>query len=79
MVLDKTVTQVDFLSNAAAASVCASDLSSYPPTVRVVTVAGSPCPCGGTHVLHTGLLQGLEVTRAKTKKKVLKISYLFKD
>lgn len=78
MISEKIDTQVEFLSNTEAGELCQSDLSSYPAQVRVVTVAGNPCPCGGTHVANTEQLAGLEVTKAKIKKKVLKISYLFK-
>jgi Ser-tRNA(Ala) deacylase AlaX len=43
--------------------------------VRVVTIAGSSCPCGGTHVQNTMELRGLQITKIKKKKKTLKISY----
>jgi Ser-tRNA(Ala) deacylase AlaX len=43
--------------------------------VRVVTIAGSSCPCGGTHVQNTIELNGLQITKIKKKKKTLKISY----
>ena len=57
--------------------------SSFPATspsensklIRVVTIAGSSCPCGGTHVQNTIELDGLQVTKIRKKKKTLKISY----
>ena len=71
MIAEKIETRVEFLSNTEAGELCKSNLSSYPDHVRVVTVAGNPCPCGGTHVANTEQLAGLGVTKAKIKKKVL--------
>jgi Ser-tRNA(Ala) deacylase AlaX len=52
-----------------------------PPTVRVVTVAGWNCPCGGTHVKSTGLLKerGWCVKGLKCKKGVVRVRYGMKD
>ena len=36
-----------------AATVCGCDTTNYPDEVRVVTMSGFPCPCGGTHVVDT--------------------------
>jgi len=54
------------------------DMNEYPEEVRVVTVAGYPCPCGGTHVASTLELEGCEVTKIKKKKSTLKVSYQIK-
>ncbi len=45
------------------------------PEIRVVTVAGFSCPCGGTHVESTKELSEFEVTGIKVKKNVTKIKY----
>lgn len=47
--------------------------------IRVVTIAGSSCPCGGTHVQNTRELEGLQVTKIRKKKMTLKISYGQRD
>lgn len=41
-------TTVELMDNASAGSVCGCDTSSYPPRVRVVSLAGVSIPCGGT-------------------------------
>jgi len=48
-----------------------------PTDIRVVTVAGFPCPCGGTHVKSTGVLKanGWNVTGIKSKKGVVRVKY----
>ena len=45
--------------------------------IRVVTVAGFPCPCGGTHVRSTGDLKerGWGITGLKCKKGVVRVKY----
>jgi Ser-tRNA(Ala) deacylase AlaX len=45
--------------------------------IRVVTVAGYPCPCGGTHVLNTGDLKERQwgITGIKSKKGVVRVKY----
>lgn len=44
--------------------------------VRRVTIEGLQSdPCGGTHVRTTGDLTGIEITRVRTKKGQLKLSY----
>lgn len=45
--------------------------------IRVVTVAGYPCPCGGTHVRSTGELQANQwgITGLKSKKGVVRVKY----
>ena len=47
------------------------------PTVRVVTVAGWNCPCGGTHVKSTGALKlrGWCVKGLRCKKGVVRVRY----
>ncbi|GAB5035029.1 alanine-trna acid forming aminoacyl-trna and related binding isoform 1 [Nannochloropsis oceanica] len=46
--------------------------------VRLVSVGGNLCLCGGTHVKSTGELGMVEVTKIKTKKDVTRISYRLK-
>jgi Ser-tRNA(Ala) deacylase AlaX len=45
--------------------------------IRVVTVAGFPCPCGGTHVRSTGDLKERKwgITGLKAKKGVVRVKY----
>jgi len=45
------------------------------PTVRVVTVAGNGCPCGGTHVPHLGALKKVVIEKVKAKGKNVRVSY----
>jgi len=50
--------------------------------VRVVTVAGFPCPCGGTHVKSTSELKKYRhwnVTGIKCKKNVVRIKYGYQN
>jgi len=49
--------------------------------VRVVTVAGWNCPCGGTHVRSTGALKerGWGVKGLRCKKNVVRVRYGPKD
>ena len=52
------------------------DLSTFDdPTVRVVGVAGFECPCGGTHLRSTGLVDDYTVTGIRVKKGVVRIKY----
>mmetsp|Transcript_23846 Transcript_23846/g.36782 ORF Transcript_23846/g.36782 Transcript_23846/m.36782 type:complete len:174 (+) Transcript_23846:678-1199(+) len=54
------------------------DFSDHPEeTVRIVTVANFPCPCGGTHVRSTGELKGSRwgIKGIKCKKDVVRIKY----
>jgi Ser-tRNA(Ala) deacylase AlaX len=48
-----------------------------PSSIRVVTVAGFPCPCGGTHVKSTGDLKVRKwgITGLKAKKGVVRVKY----
>lgn len=52
-----------------------SDFGDEP--VRLVTVAGWTCPCGGTHVKSTGPLRERKwgITGLKCKKGIVKIKY----
>ncbi len=75
MAEEKIPTTIEFLDNSAASDKCGTDLSSYPALVRVVSVGGFPCPCGGTHVTTTEDLNGITVTKIKVKKNIMKISY----
>jgi Ser-tRNA(Ala) deacylase AlaX len=45
--------------------------------IRVVTVAGYPCPCGGTHVARTGDLKARQwnITGIKSKKGLVRVKY----
>ena len=47
--------------------------------VRLVSVGGNMCPCGGTHVNSTGDLGVVEVTKIKMKKNVTRISYRLRE
>jgi Ser-tRNA(Ala) deacylase AlaX len=51
------------------------------PSVRVVTVAGWNCPCGGTHVKSTGVLKerGWCVKGLRCKKNIVRVRYGPKD
>lgn len=52
------------------------ELTSQPnTTVRVVSVAGLPCPCGGTHIRNTNELSGWEILGLKCKKNTVRIRY----
>lgn len=54
------------------------DFGDYPEeTVRIVTVANFPCPCGGTHVKSTGDLKKSRwgIKGIKCKKGVVRIKY----
>jgi Ser-tRNA(Ala) deacylase AlaX len=46
-------------------------------TIRVVTVAGFPCPCGGTHVCNTADLKERQwgIIGIKSKKGVVRVKY----
>lgn len=51
------------------------------PNVRIVSVAGFSCPCGGTHVKSTGELKerGWCVKGLRCKKGVVRVRYGPKD
>jgi Ser-tRNA(Ala) deacylase AlaX len=72
-------TEVEVMSREDAAVKCNYDTTNSPGSgdLRVVSIAGMPCPCGGTHVESTKNLQGLEVTKVKKKKDIYKVSYKF--
>lgn len=55
------------------------DFSDYGEQVRIVTVGGWPCPCGGTHVKSTGGLKerGWGVVGLRAKKGVVRVKYGF--
>jgi Ser-tRNA(Ala) deacylase AlaX len=90
LVEEDIATKIDLLSKEEADQLCNGDTktfdmdaftSSYcseaPPVVRVVTVAGYPCPCGGTHVHSTGELRTHQwgITGFKYKKGVVRVKY----
>ena len=76
IVAENLSTTISYLSREDAAAMCGGDLTSYPETVRVVDVAGHPCPCGGTHVENTSELGKVVVTKVKRKKRIIKVSYV---
>jgi len=53
------------------------DMFKEDETVRIVRVAGWPCPCGGTHVKSTGELNGRNwgITGFRCKKGVVRVKY----
>jgi Ser-tRNA(Ala) deacylase AlaX len=75
IVAEAIPTTVATLPRAEAGALCGCDTSTYPEEVRVVTVAGLPCPCGGTHVKSSADLGGVRVTKVRRKKRILKVSY----
>jgi Ser-tRNA(Ala) deacylase AlaX len=83
-------TKIDLLSKEEADQLCNGETKTFdmdafsnsycsdtPPVVRVVTVAGYPCPCGGTHVRSTGELRTHQwgITGFKYKKGVIRVKY----
>lgn len=77
-------TEVRELPPAAAREACGGGDADFShigaPTVRVVTVGGAcACPCGGTHVRNVSEIGGVVVTRVKSKKGKVKVSYRMVD
>ena len=75
-------TQIQSISRANAEVIChpeSVDLSEFNDnaSIRIVTVAGWACPCGGTHVRSTADLKERKwnVTGIKSKKGVVRIKY----
>ena len=77
-------TKIEVLSTDKAEEVCNRVAENYfnlkefgDETVRIVTVANWPCPCGGTHVKSTGDLKDRNwgITGIKSKKGVVRIKY----
>jgi Ser-tRNA(Ala) deacylase AlaX len=80
-------TKIDNLSRADAQSLCDRVAANYfdlqqqfpddEKDVRIVTVAGWPCPCGGTHVRSTGALKDRQwgITGFRSKKSVVRVKY----
>lgn len=53
-----------------------TDLTLYPDTVRMVSIAGAYIPCGGTHLQSTVEIgTDFVVTKCKKKKQTVKVSY----
>jgi len=80
LIEEDIATELYSTSKAEAASILSggvNDVAHFPEgaQVRLVSVGGNICPCGGTHVKSTKELRGVEITRIKTKKNVTKISY----
>ncbi|KAL7533523.1 hypothetical protein ACHAWF_004531 [Thalassiosira exigua] len=75
-----SVDEADELCNRLAQNFDVKDFTSPTdpnPSVRVVTVAGWNCPCGGTHVRSTGALKarGWRVKGLRCKKGVVRVRY----
>jgi Ser-tRNA(Ala) deacylase AlaX len=79
-------TEIQNLSRDDAAALCNRVAENYfnlneqfkeEETVRIVRVAGWPCPCGGTHVKSTGILRNRKwgITGLKCKKGVVRVRY----
>lgn len=76
-------TKIETMERTAAEEACYRlqenvDLSEYgEKEIRIVTVAGWPCPCGGTHVKSTSLLKERKwgITGIKAKKGMVRIKY----
>lgn len=47
------------------------------PDLRIVTIAGFSCACGGTHVQSLGQLKGVKISKIKAtkSKQLIKVSY----
>jgi len=83
-VIDENIgTKIESLTKAQADIVCNRiqqnfDFSSYgTDEIRIVTVGGWPCPCGGTHVRSTGMLKGRgwKILDLKCKKGIVRVRY----
>jgi Ser-tRNA(Ala) deacylase AlaX len=86
LVCNDIETQIDLVSMQEADAMCNRIANNFdmkvfadPRTrqIRVVTVAGYSCPCGGTHVRRTGDLKtnGWQITGLKAKKGVVRVKY----
>lgn len=84
LVTEDIDTQIAVLSKQEAEEVCNRMAENYfnlsefgDEPVRIVTVAGWPCPCGGTHVKSTGNLKDRKwgITGLKCKKGVVRVKY----
>lgn len=70
-----TIEQADEVCNRVAHNFDVDVFADSAGRIRVVTVAGYPCPCGGTHVRSTGQLKGWNVTGLRVKKGVVRVRY----
>ena len=85
LVDEKIDTQIQIMSKEEADTVCNRQAQNFDMdvfagrdnTIRVVTVAGFPCPCGGTHVNSTSDLLERQwgITGIKSKKGVVRVKY----
>jgi len=76
LIAEAIPTTITSLPREEAAISCNTDLTGYPDEVRVVRLAGTAIPCGGTHVLNTADLGGgWKVGKIKKKKDTLKVGY----
>lgn len=83
LVEEDILTKIETLPKDEAEEVCNRlaqnfDLSDYgDESIRVVTVAGWPCPCGGTHVKSTSDLKERQwgIVGIKSKKGVVRVKY----
>jgi len=67
-------TVIESLNIEAAKEICDID-SNINDIIRIVYIGNHPIPCGGTHIKSTKELKGLRVTKVKTKKTTVKVSY----
>lgn len=85
LVEEDIATKIETLSREEAERVCnrvqqnfdLSEFSTGDAPLRIVTVAGWTCPCGGTHVESTAELKkrGWGITGIKSKKGVVRVKY----
>lgn len=87
LVEEDIATEINVLSRADAQCLCDRVAANYfdlqeqfpdaDADVRIVTVAGWPCPCGGTHVKSTGALKARQwgITGFRVKKGVVRVRY----
>ena len=85
LVDEKIDTKIEIMSKEDADALCNRQAQNFDMdvfsardgTCRVVTVAGFPCPCGGTHVNNTSDLKEREwgITGFKSRKGVVRVKY----
>lgn len=75
LIKEDIATVVESLDIESAKAVCDIDTSNVNDVIRIVYLGNHPIPCGGTHVKSTKELQGLRITKVKTKKTTVKVSY----
>ena len=77
LIMKDIPTESEELMKPQVADVCDSDVShlSDDSPIRLVSVAGMYCPCGGTHVEKTKEIGTIHVTKVRSKGGRVKISY----